>query len=46
MVGEGVNEEGEVNTVQTPIQSFYETVGSINIHEDYTTTRAFGGYVR
>lgn len=41
VVGEGVNEEGEVNTVQTPIQSFYETVGSINIHEDYIYNAGF-----
>ena len=41
VVGEGVNEEGGVNTVETPIQSYYETVGAVNIHEDYIYNAGF-----
>ncbi|MEM9326282.1 MAG: SusC/RagA family TonB-linked outer membrane protein [Bacteroidota bacterium] len=26
VVGEGVNQQGEINTVQTPVQEFYETI--------------------
>jgi TonB-linked SusC/RagA family outer membrane protein len=41
VVGEGVNEDGEINTVQTPIQSYYETVGAVNIHEAYIYNAGF-----
>lgn len=33
VVGNGVNPNGEINTVQTPVQAFYETVRSSNLME-------------
>ena len=41
VVGDGVNENGEVNTVQTPIQTFYESIGANNIHEIYIYNAGF-----
>ena len=41
VVGDGVNENGEVNTVQTPIQTYYETAGASNIVEDYLYNAGF-----
>jgi len=33
VVGEGVNPDGSVNTVQTPVQTFYETIRSFRMSE-------------
>lgn len=33
VVGEGVNPNGEVNTAQTPVQTFYETIRSFRMSE-------------
>ena len=33
VVGEGVNRNGEVNTTQTPVQTFYETIRSFRMSE-------------
>ena len=41
VVGDGVNENGEVNTVQTPIQTFYESVGANNLNEIYIYNAGF-----
>lgn len=41
VVGQGVNENGEVNEVETPIQTYYETAGASNIVEDYLYNAGF-----
>ncbi len=33
VVGEGVNRNGEINTTQTPVQTFYETIRSFRMSE-------------
>ena len=33
VVGEGVNPDGEINTTQTPVQTFYETIRSFRMSE-------------
>ncbi len=33
VVGDGVNEDGEINTTQTPVQTFYETIRSFRMSE-------------
>ena len=33
VVGEGVNPDGQVNTAQTPVQTFYETIRSFRMSE-------------
>jgi TonB-linked SusC/RagA family outer membrane protein len=41
VVGEGVNPNGETNTVQTPVQAYYETVRSLRIQEPFVYDAGF-----
>jgi TonB-linked SusC/RagA family outer membrane protein len=41
VVGNGVNPNGEINTVQTPVQVFYETVRAANLMEPIVYNAGF-----
>ncbi|HTE34738.1 MAG TPA: TonB-dependent receptor, partial [Chryseolinea sp.] len=41
VVGDGVNQQGEVNTVQTPLQTYYETVNTSGIREQFAYNAGF-----
>ncbi|WP_232065285.1 SusC/RagA family TonB-linked outer membrane protein [Rhodocytophaga rosea] len=41
VIGDGVNTNGEVNTVQTPVQTFYETVRSSNLLGQFVYNAGF-----
>ncbi len=41
VVGEGVNQKGEINTVQTPLQTYYETVNTAGIREEFAYNAGF-----
>jgi TonB-linked SusC/RagA family outer membrane protein len=41
VIGDGVNPNGEINTVQTPVQSFYETVRSNNLLGEFVYNAGF-----
>ena len=41
VVGDGVNQKGEINTVQTPLQTYYETVNTAGIREEFAYNAGF-----
>ena len=41
VVGKGVNEAGQPNTAQTPLQTFYETVNTSSIREEFAANAGF-----
>jgi hypothetical protein len=41
VVGKGVNQNGEINTVQTPLQTYYETVRSQNLLGEFVYNAGF-----
>jgi TonB-linked SusC/RagA family outer membrane protein len=41
VVGNGVNPLGEVNTIQTPLQTYYETVNTSSIREEFAYNAGF-----
>jgi hypothetical protein len=41
VIGDGVNPNGEINTVQTPVQTFYETVRSTNLLGQFVYNAGF-----
>jgi TonB-linked SusC/RagA family outer membrane protein len=41
VIGDGVNPNGETNTVQTPVQTFYETVRSSNLLGEFVYNAGF-----
>jgi TonB-linked SusC/RagA family outer membrane protein len=41
VVGDGVNQQGEVNTAQTPHQTYFETVNTRSIREEFAYNAGF-----
>jgi len=41
VIGKGVNQKGEVNTIQTPLQTYYETVNTAGIREEFAYNAGF-----
>ena len=41
VTGVGVNQQGQPNTVQTPLQTFYETVNTSSIREEFAYNAGF-----
>ncbi len=41
VVGDGVNEKGEINTKQVAVQPFYESINPLGINEDFVQNAGF-----
>lgn len=41
VIGDGVNQQGEINTVQTPHQTYFETVNTSSIREEFAYNAGF-----